>query len=46
MAASKIENAPWVRLGDYIDNVSIKNKNNITFVSGVNIFKEFWNSQY
>lgn len=41
MAASKIEKAPWVRLGDYIDNVSIKNKNNITFVSGVNIFKEF-----
>ena len=41
MAESKIENAPWVRLGDYIDNVSIKNKNNITFVSGVNIFKEF-----
>lgn len=41
MAESKIENAPWVRLGDYIDNVSIKNKNNITFISGVNIFKEF-----
>lgn len=38
---NKSETAPWVRLGDYIENVSIKNKVNMNSVFGVNIFKEF-----
>lgn len=31
----------WVRLGDYIEKFSQKNKDGIPYVSGVNIFKEF-----
>ena len=28
MAASKIENAPWVRLGDYIESTDVRNTDN------------------
>lgn len=41
MRTHKIEHAPMVRLGEYIENISIKNKENMKSVSGVNIFKEF-----
>ena len=44
MAASKIENAPWVRLGDYIvecEEVNSKGKYGSEFVRGVSNTKEF-----
>ena len=44
MAASKIENAPWVRLGDYIiecNEVNSDGKYGLEFVRGVSNTKEF-----
>ena len=44
MAASKIENAPWVRLGDYIERSMVNNsdlKYGTEFIEGVNSNGEF-----
>ena len=44
MAASKIENAPWVRLGDYViecNEVNSDGKYGLEFVRGVSNTKEF-----